>query len=315
MTKKRFRKTFPMIIGALVVALLVSIMPGSLLVEASKGLKDITLNKDIVEVVKVNRTVFPKLKTDNYIPLGSAEALALTKINDKTAKITDIEVVLIDNQVHYVVEVTTYHKEINKVFKISISGVIGKVIDIDVDIKDPTEKPVKDPVALDVIKISKDVFSKLRTDIYIMLESVESLALTKMDDKTAKVTEVRLALIDNQVHYIVEVTTPNKEINKIFKITINGVTGNVKDIDIEIKDPVKDPIKDPVKEGKYITKEEAIKIALAKIGKDAKLDEIEFEDDDHGPIYEIEMYDDKYEYELEIHAITGEILKFKKERD
>lgn len=218
MTKKTMKKAIPMIIGGLIVALLVSIIPGSFLAEASKGSMNSKPDKDIVQEIKVNKNVFTKLKTDTYIPLESAEALALTKISDKTAKITEIEVVLIDNQIHYVVEVTTANKDINKTFKISINGVTGKIIDIDVD----------------------------------------------------------------------------------------------------IKDPVKDQVKDPVKEGKYITKEESIKIALAKIGKDAKLDEIELEDDDDDndtPIYEIEMYDDNYEYELEIHAITGEILKFKKERD
>jgi len=209
MTKKRFKRVLPMVVGSLIIALVLSIIPGNFLVEASKDFKSVTANKDIVEVVKIKRNVFSRLKTDNYIPLESAEAIALSKINDNTSKITGIEVELIEDQVHYIVEVTTY----------------------------------------------------------------------------------------------------NKEINKIFKIKINGITGNIKDVEI------KDPVKDPVKEGEYITKEEAIKIARAKIGKDAKLDEIEFEDDDDTPIYEIEMHDDKYEYEIDIDAITGEILKFKKERD
>ena len=32
-------------------------------------------------------------------------------------------------------------------------------------------------------------------------------------------------------------------------------------------------------------------------------------------MYEIERYDDEYEYEIVIHAITGEVLKYEKELD
>ncbi len=61
---------------------------------------------------------------------------------------------------------------------------------------------------------------------------------------------------------------------------------------------------------KYISKEEANEIAIAKIGKDVTLDEIEFERDSNPPKYEIEMFDNEYEYDIEIQAITGEVLKF-----
>ena len=215
MKKETLKKIFTMTTGALAIALLVSIIPGSFLAEASKDLK---AGKSTVEVINVDRDVFQALKTNNSISLETAESVALKRVKNDTAKITAINVVKIKNKLHYIIDVTTYH-----------------------------------------IKI-----------------------------------------------------------NKVFKVKIDGITGNIKGVDVEtekIKDDVKDD-KDKTKdEEKYITKEEAIKIALKKIGTDAKLDEIEFEKDDNPPKYELEMYDDEYEYEIEIHAITGAILDFEKELD
>lgn len=59
----------------------------------------------------------------------------------------------------------------------------------------------------------------------------------------------------------------------------------------------------------YISKERAIEIARTKVGS-ARLEEIEFEDDDFPPHYELEFEDGDIEYELKIHAVTGVILEF-----
>lgn len=55
-----------------------------------------------------------------------------------------------------------------------------------------------------------------------------------------------------------------------------------------------------------ISQEAAIKKALATIGREATLEEIELDDN----VYEIEMYNTDFEYELEIDAVTGEVLSF-----
>lgn len=63
----------------------------------------------------------------------------------------------------------------------------------------------------------------------------------------------------------------------------------------------------------FITQEAAVEIAM----KQAKgtVTEVELDDEDGRVIYEIEMKDGTYEYDFDIDATSGEVLKFKKERD
>ncbi|RSD29547.1 PepSY domain-containing protein [Mesobacillus subterraneus] len=63
----------------------------------------------------------------------------------------------------------------------------------------------------------------------------------------------------------------------------------------------------------YLTKEKAIELALAKA--DGQVTEISLDEDDNRVHYDIEIKDDKYEYELDLDAITGEIFEFEKNRD
>jgi len=64
---------------------------------------------------------------------------------------------------------------------------------------------------------------------------------------------------------------------------------------------------------KLLTKEQAIVIAKEKAA--GIVVDIELDRENNRSLYEIEIEDGKYEYDLEIDAITGEILKFKKELD
>ena len=67
-------------------------------------------------------------------------------------------------------------------------------------------------------------------------------------------------------------------------------------------------------ESKYISEEDAINIALKKIGKKSTSLYIEQEFDDNPPKYEIKVKKNKWEYEIEIHAKTGAILDYEKEK-
>ena len=65
---------------------------------------------------------------------------------------------------------------------------------------------------------------------------------------------------------------------------------------------------------KYIGVEKAKSIAQKKAPK-ATIVKVEFEKDDGVPVYEIEMIEGIYEYDVKIHAKTGKILEFEKEID
>ena len=59
----------------------------------------------------------------------------------------------------------------------------------------------------------------------------------------------------------------------------------------------------------YIGVEEAKKIALSKV-PGATVIKVEFDRDDGVPVYDVELVKDEYEYDIEIHAVTGKVLDF-----
>jgi uncharacterized membrane protein YkoI len=71
--------------------------------------------------------------------------------------------------------------------------------------------------------------------------------------------------------------------------------------------------------GGMITEDEALASALAKAG--LKKEQLDFMkridlDYEHGrKVYEIEFYVDGFEYEFDVDAETGKVLKFKKDWD
>lgn len=64
---------------------------------------------------------------------------------------------------------------------------------------------------------------------------------------------------------------------------------------------------------KYISKDEAIEIGLNKVGDGAKLIKIKSDLDDNPPKYDLKIILGNYEYEIEVHAITGSVIDFEKE--
>ena len=69
---------------------------------------------------------------------------------------------------------------------------------------------------------------------------------------------------------------------------------------------------------RYLTQEEAIAIALADAGlaeNQVSRLSAEFDYDDGIPQYDVEFKHDGWEYEYEIHAESGKILKWDKEKD
>lgn len=64
----------------------------------------------------------------------------------------------------------------------------------------------------------------------------------------------------------------------------------------------------------YITKDEAIEIGIKKVGVGAKVIKVKSDLEDNPPKFELEIQLKNHEYELEIHAITGSIIDFEKEK-
>ncbi len=338
MAKNTIKKAVPMVIGGLIISLVVSALPTDLLGEASRGLRRPNVNEDVVTTTA----------TKTYLTLEEAEAIALSKINHESAKITDFEIELGYYDPHYTIWVTTYHTEENKIFKIKINGITGDIKDVDVEVEklinEKIEEEKKDKDKEEKIK-EKGEKVKTNNGRFISKYEAKMIALDKVNNKTAYIRGFEIELEKDIPHYLIGVKTTthkylmkiNAETSEIFDLKTevrdtdddddddddkdNKIRGNSDKIDKDKKN--KDKNKDkknkdknlPVVNVKYITKEAAFKIALDRIGKSATLDEIEFEKDDNPPKYEIEMYDDKYEYEFEIHAITGAILEYERDED
>ncbi len=226
-----------------------------------------------------------KLEVKEYISLDKAMEIALKKAKDKKGQVTDFGILLIYHEPYYTIEVTTK----THLFNIKVHGITGKVLS--------SEKN-----KLGKIKVTEDKYiSKLEAKI---------VALDKVNDPIVNITDFKVELENEKPHYLIQL------INSKYKyaMKIHGETGEVFDFESEedSKTKVNNP---PVVSVKYITKEEAIKKTLEKIGRAATLDKIQFEKDDNPPKYKIKMYNKDYEYMVEVHGITGAILKFEREDD
>ena len=279
MKKNTIKKTLQMVIGGMVIALVISLMPGNIFTEASKGFND-------AKTYKIKQDIKRTMDQTKYIIEKEAIAIAITKIG-KDAKLDKIEFKVYDNPPKYEVEMHDDKYE----YDIEIHAITGEVLEFEIE---EYERKV----------VNEEPIIPLK---YITKEEAIKIALTKIG-KDAKLNEIEFEIDDNIPKYEVEMYDDKNE----YDVDIHAVTGVVLEFEIEAYKR-KDHKEEPTTQLKYITKEEAIKIALAKIGKDAKLDEVEFENDDNTPKYEVEMYDDKYEYDIEIHAITGVILEFEME--
>ncbi|WP_339252272.1 PepSY domain-containing protein [Sporosarcina sp. FSL W8-0480] len=62
-----------------------------------------------------------------------------------------------------------------------------------------------------------------------------------------------------------------------------------------------------------ITLKKAKEVALQKV--DGVVTEVELERDDNRYYYDIELHDEKFEYDVEVDAVSGKIIKFEKDDD
>ncbi|WP_313755582.1 PepSY domain-containing protein [Tissierella sp.] len=323
MTKKTIKKALPVVIGTLVIALTTPIIPANLYVEASKGAKvsnsksqdKKAAEKKASKKKNVDKKTIDKVKSENYISLEKAIEIAMKRVDKKKLKVTDYEIVLTYDDPHYLVEITTTNNsKVYEVYNIKVDGITGEIEDVKVE------------------KIKGEHKSKTNNGRFISKYEAKMTALKEVKDKQAFITGFEIELEKKIPHYLIEVKTfeykylikVNAENKEVFELTKDVRDKDDKDTyyDHEYKvkgnsDKIKKDNKNKktVVDVKYITEKEAIKIALDKIGRDVKVKEIEFDKDDNPPKYEIEMYNKDYSYEIEVHAITGSILKFERDKD
>lgn len=128
-------------------------------------------------------------------------------------------------------------------------------------------------------------------------EKVKKLA--KKQVKNASVTSIMRKHSDGIDIYKVKMKTSKKK----YELKFHARTGKV--LEYEWKLVTK-------KSKSYIGEEKAKAIALEKVGSGTVI-KVDFDYDDGVPVYEVDILNGEFEYEVEIHAKTGKILKFEME--
>ncbi len=143
---------------------------------------------------------------------------------------------------------------------------------------------------------------------YIGEEQARQKALARVPG--AQITSIEMDMEDGRMIYDVEMRLGGTK----YEAEVDAATGEIVGWESE---PEKDSSGGSAssQEGNgYIGLEKARQIALAKVpGAQVRELEFEWDDDDSVPVYEGELRKDNMEYEFKIHAVTGEILKWKAE--
>lgn len=126
--------------------------------------------------------------------------------------------------------------------------------------------------------------------------------LAKQKVKNAKITRIEKKYDDGVVVYKLKMKTASRK----YELEYHGRTGKLLEFEWEIV------TKSQKGQDEYIGVDQARNIALGQV-PGASVIKIEFDQDDGTPVYEVELIKDGYEYEIKIHAKTGEILEFEKE--
>lgn len=191
------------------------------------------------------------------------------------AKIVKTEQDYEDGELVYEVELSKGKKEYNLVFRASDAKMISYEWEID------------------SWNVSKG------SGALIGLSKAKELA--KEQVPKAKITSVMKKYSDGIDVYKIKMKTTSKK----YELKIHARTGKILKYKWELTAQTD-------KSGKYIGKEKAKAIALKKVSSGTVL-KVSFDYDDGVPVYEVDIQKGSYEYELEIHAETGKILKYEKE--
>ena len=164
-----------------------------------------------------------------------------------------------------------------------------------------------------ITKFQKDIKennnSNISNNIPLTEEEAKQIALSKINKKQDEITftKVQIDRENGKTVYDIYIQDNMKE----YEMSIDVETKEI----IAYKENNKNS--NPIENKKYIGIEKAKEIVLnhAKLtNNQANFNKIELDVDYNIATYEIEFYYNYYEYDYEINALTGEIIKYEKER-
>lgn len=159
-----------------------------------------------------------------------------------------------------------------------------------------------------------DLFVKAENNPSISAGEAKKIALKQFE---GEIVGFEYDRDDRTPHYEIDIVKDNEKIG----VEVNAGTGkaavtereNISTIKAENNVKTDNTGTDSAKNSSVITEKQAIEIAQAKA--EGTLTELELDEDDNRLIYEIEIRNGKMEYDFEIDAITGDIIKYEEDLD
>ena len=136
----------------------------------------------------------------------------------------------------------------------------------------------------------------------VMINQGQARKIAREKANNAKVIEIELEEDDGATYYQVELENATHE----FEVEIDAFTGKVLIIEMEQRD-------DQEQAKSQVMSRAAIEQLINKNYSDFRIEKIELDDDDGQMIYEIELKAGRTEIEMELDAVTGDVLDFDKE--
>ncbi len=265
------------------------------------------------------------------LSLDEAKAVAL-----KNAKLSENDVVFTKAKLDYDDGRAVYDIEFysgNKEYDYEIDANTGKILDRDIEYKVSFFSRIVDffknmfsgksgtvstpPAAADVTVEATSAASqeKPAASNRITLEEAKKVALddAKLTATDVTFTKAKLDYDDGRAVYEIEFYSGVKE----YDYEIDAATGRILEKDIDINDDVNAPSEGQGSQT-YITAEQAKAAALSAAGfsaSEVRGLKAEFDFDDGRAVYEVEFKKGIFEYDYDIDAVSGKVLKAEKEAD
>ena len=265
------------------------------------------------------------------LSLDEAKAVAL-----KNAKLSENDVVFTKAKLDYDDGRAVYDIEFysgNREYDYEIDANTGKILDRDIEYKVSFFSRIVDffknmfsgksgtvstpPAAADVTVEATSTASqeKPAASNRITLEEAKKVALddAKLTAADVTFTKAKLDYDDGRAVYDIEFYSGAKE----YDYEIDAATGRILEKDIDINDDVNAPTEGQDSQT-YITAEQAKAAALSAAGfsaSEVRGLKAEFDFDDGRAVYEVEFKKGIFEYDYDIDAVSGKVLKAEKEAD
>lgn len=161
-----------------------------------------------------------------------------------------------------------------------------------------------------------DLFVKAENNPSISASEAKNIALEQLD---GEIIGFEYDGNDRTPHYEIDIVKGNEKI----EVEINAGTGkavvtereNIRSVKAEntVKTDESAKTSESTNNASIITEKQAIEIAKAKAS--GTVTNLELDEDDNRLIYEIEIRNGKMEYDFEIDAKTGDIIKYEEDLD